>query len=136
MVKGIAHVCLGAADLVATERFYVEGLGFRKHFDFIRGGKLVGFYMEVAPMCFIEVFEQSSSFGEGPCPIRHVCFETADIDGVIGCLRKGGWEVSEKKLGGDKSWQCWTEDPSGVRIEFHQYTDRSAQHTGEDCVLG
>lgn len=55
--------------------------------------------------------------------------------GVRRCLGAGGYAVTEKKLGADQSWQAWTTDPSGVRIEFHQYTAHSSQVTGKDCVL-
>jgi hypothetical protein len=43
--------------------------------------------------------------------------------------------VTDKILGADHSWQIWTADPAGVKIEFHQYTNASCQTTGADCVL-
>jgi hypothetical protein len=46
-----------------------------------------------------------------------------------------GYDVTDKTMGADRSWQAWTKDPGGVRIEFHQYTARSCQKTGADCVL-
>jgi catechol 2,3-dioxygenase-like lactoylglutathione lyase family enzyme len=136
MIQSIAHVCLAATDLAATERFYTLGLGFKKHFDFLRGGKLVGFYFEVAPMNYVEVFRQDDVTPDGKCPIRHVCFQTDDIDAVAKRLRDHGYEASPTRRGGDQSWQIWTNDPAGVRIEFHQYTDKSSQLTRNDCVLG
>ena len=30
-------------------------------------------------------------------------------------------------MGGDNSWQAWTCDPDGNRIELHQYTPESKQ---------
>ena len=51
-------------------------------------------------------------------------------------LIEKGYEVTEKKLGADESWQTWVTDPSGVRIEFHEYTEKSTQITGEDCIVG
>lgn len=68
-------------------------------------------------------------------PIRHFCLEVDDIEQVRRRLTENGYEVTDKKLGADQSWQLWTTDPSGVRIEFHQYTDRSSQVTHEDCML-
>ncbi len=38
-------------------------------------------------------------------------------------------------MGADRSRQMWTQDPDGVRIEFHQYTPGSCQLTGAPCVL-
>ncbi len=136
MIQSIAHVCLAATDLDATERFYTHTLGFKKHFDFLRAGKIVGFYFEVAPMNYIEVFQQDQVTPDGKCPIRHLCFQVSDIDAVIQRLRDHGCQASDKKIGGDNSWQSWTTDPSGTRIEFHQYTPKSAQLTRSNCILG
>ncbi len=135
MIKGLAHVCIAAKDLERTERFYCSALGFRKAFDFIRGGKVIGFYLAAGRETFIEVFRQDDVQARAQAPIGHVCLEVDDIDQVIGRLKSLGCEASAKQLGGDRSWQSWTTDPSGVRIEFHQYTPQSCQLTGQDCVL-
>jgi len=135
MIKGLAHVCIAARDLAATERFYCSELGFKKVFDFIRGGEVTGFYLEVSEKSYIEVFRQDEIRGNGSCPIRHLCLEVCNIDEVSRHLRDKGHEVTEKKLGADGSWQIWTTDPSGVQIEFHQYTKQSSQLTAQDCIL-
>ena len=65
------------------------------------------------------------------------------IDGRVGLLDapivpQMGWndiEVTDKQLGGDNAWQVWAEDPNGVRIEFHQYTDDSMQLVGGTCPV-
>ena len=135
MIKGIAHICIAATDLAATRRFYCDALGFRRVFDFIRGGEVIGFYIEVAKGNYIEAFRQDAVDSQGRFPISHVCFEVDDIDAVSRRIQSAGYAVTEKKLGADRSWQAWTADPSGVRIEFHQYTKESSQVTGRDCVL-
>lgn len=133
MIKGIAHVCIGATDLAEVERFYCGCLGFTKKFDFIRSGKIIGFYLQVAPNSFLEFFQADSV----PCvasPIRHICLETDDIDGVIARVKSCGYKIGEKKLGSDHSPQVWISNaPDGVAIEFHQYTPQSCQITGENC---
>jgi len=135
MIKGFAHVCLATTDLPAVERFYCEGLGFRKVFDFIRSGQVTGFYLEVAENTYIEVFSGGEINTTDRAPIAHFCLETDDIDQVARQLAENGYPVTEKKLGADQSWQIWTKDPSGVRIEFHQYTEQSSQRTHQDCIL-
>jgi hypothetical protein len=40
-----------------------------------------------------------------------------------------------KKIGADNSWQLWCKDPTGIDMEFHQYTETSAQLTGADCIV-
>ncbi len=135
MIKGIAHVCLASPDLATTERFYCEVLGLKKAFDFIRAGRVIGFYLEVRPGVFIEVFQRGDVDAAATAPLQHLCLEVEDIGEVGRRLAASGFKVTEKTLGADHSWQMWTTDPGGVRIEFHQYTDRSCQITGENCQL-
>jgi catechol 2,3-dioxygenase-like lactoylglutathione lyase family enzyme len=136
MIKALAHVCLGAADLAAAERFYCGALGMRKVFDFVRGGQAVGFYAAAGNSGFIEVFGQGAAGAQDKCLIRHFCLEVENLAGAVARLRAAGVEVSDPKLGADGSWQAWTADPGGVRIEFHEYTEQSSQRTGRECRLG
>ena len=135
MITGLAHVCLSAEDLAAVERFYCTGLGFEKAFDFIRNDQVVGFYLTLSQGGYVEVFQQDQIDVEAKSPILHFCLEVDDIEQVALRLTENGYEATQKKLGADQSWQMWTTDPSGVKIEFHQYTDHSSQVTHEDCRL-
>ncbi len=135
MIKGFAHVCIGSADLDATERFYCGALGLKKHFNFIRKGEVIGYYLRTAGGDFLEVFRQEAVQYADSHSLRHFCLEVDDVDETIRRLRSYGYEATEKVLGADQSWQAWTTDPNGVKIEFHEYTDKSAQRTGGDCVL-
>jgi catechol 2,3-dioxygenase-like lactoylglutathione lyase family enzyme len=135
MIRGLAHVCIAATDLASTERFYCSGLGFTKVFDFIRESKTVGFYLKVSERTYIEAFHQDALHEDAQCPIQHLCFEVTDVDEVSRRLKSQGYAVTDKALGTDQSWQIWTTDPSGVRIEFHQYTEKSSQITGRNCTL-
>jgi catechol 2,3-dioxygenase-like lactoylglutathione lyase family enzyme len=135
MIKGIAHVCTYSTDLVATERFYCSGLRFKKLFDFVKGGQVIGFYLEVAKGSYVEVFCTDKIDPNAKSPMAHICFEVDDIDEIGRHLKSQGYEVTKKILGSDQSWQIWTADPSGVKIEFHQYTPKSSQFTGKTCIL-
>jgi len=135
MFKRLAHVCIGATDLVETERFYVDVLGMETAFDFVRGDQRIGFYLKAGDSTFIEVFvEQGEPNFEGPL-IKHFCLEVEELDAVIATLQSKGVEISEKKLGGDGAWQAWITDPSGVRIELMQYSDSSSQFSGRSVEL-
>jgi glyoxylase I family protein len=136
MVNQIAHVCISSLDLDATKRFYCEGLGFRKVFDFIREGNLAGYYLGVTKDTYVEVFRQDEVDTQAKSPVRHFCLEVDSIDDISKHLTDSGYEVSAKKLGADESYQAWVTDPAGVRIEFHEYTEKSFQITGDDCILG
>ena len=134
MIRGIAHVCIRAVDLDATRRFYCDGLGLGKAFDFLRDGKVVGFYLKVGNGTFLEFFraepEAASAF-----PIAHFCLEVDSIDEVRRRLAAAGYACSEKSPGADHAYQAWTADPDGTRIELHEYRPGCCQLTGCDCVL-
>jgi catechol 2,3-dioxygenase-like lactoylglutathione lyase family enzyme len=135
-VTGLAHACIASTDLAVTERFYVEGLGLRKAFDFVRKGALCGYYLEMGKGTYLEVFLQAEPPQEGNSPMKHIALAVKDLDAVRARLIQNGYEISEKVMGADHTWQCWTCDPGGkVPIEIQEYTRKSCQKTGEPCVL-
>jgi len=99
----------------------------KKHFVFYRQENPFGFYLDCGARTFIEIFSGEAEPREGA--IRHLCLEVDNIDRTIARLRECGYEVTDKKLGSDRSWQCWSADPDGTRIEFHEYTPQSSQYT-------
>ncbi|MCY4536829.1 MAG: VOC family protein [Chloroflexi bacterium] len=135
MIKQLAHVCIGAADLERTERFYVDLLGMELAFEFMRGGERIGFYLRAGGTSFIEVFAERESLKDGRASLKHFCLEVEDLDALTAKLTAQGVEVSAKKFGADNAWQAWITDPNGLRIELMQYTEGSAQFTGEEVAL-
>lgn len=135
LIKTLAHLCLVTHDLDATQHFYCDVLGLKKQFEFLRKGERCGFYLEVSPMHFIEVFSTDEDLSGHPthARIKHFCLEVENIDAVEARLGEHNIESWGKKLGADNSWQLWCRDPSGTEIEFHQYTPESTQLTGETC---
>ncbi|MDZ7808468.1 MAG: VOC family protein [Gracilimonas sp.] len=132
MIIRLAHICIHTQDLNETERFFCDVLGLDKGFEFVKDGALFGFYIKAGADSFIEVFKgDSRKVGN----IDHIALETDDIDRVISKLRENGFDATDKELGGDKTWQSWTKDPNGVRIEFHQYTNESLQFRGGVCQV-
>ncbi len=132
MIKQLAHICIHTTDLEATARFYQDGLGLERGFEFTKDGDLFGFYVKLGKDTFIEVFKGDPGVVGN---INHIAIQTDDINAVIDCLRNHGYEVGDKTLGTDHSWQAWTADPNGVRIEFHEYTQESMQLIGGTCVV-
>jgi catechol 2,3-dioxygenase-like lactoylglutathione lyase family enzyme len=135
MIKAIAHVCIGATDLQKTEKFYCQDLGLAKKFNFVKNGKIFGFYLAAGNGSFIEVFEQSAvDNGKEPL-MKHICLEVDSVARTVKDLKAKGIPIKvDTTMGADNSWQAWTEDPSGVAIEFHEYTPTSCQFTGKDCI--
>lgn len=135
MIKRLAHVCIGAADLERTEQFYVDLLGMEIAFEFMRGGQRIGFYLQAGGTSFIEVFAERESLKDGRASLKHFCLEVEDIEAFITQLTAQGIDVSRKKFGADNAWQAWITDPNGLRIELMQYTKDSTQFTGESVAL-
>ena len=135
MFKRLAHVCIGAINLVDSEHFYVNLLGMEKAFDFYRDNRQVGFYLRAGGTTFIEVFVESGLPKDERPLIRHFCLEVDDLEGVIAALTNKGVEVSAKKLGADGAWQAWIADPAGIRIELMQYGGSSSQFSGRRVEL-
>lgn len=134
MTKRIAHICINSPDLEKTERFYCKGLGMEKGFDFLRGKTVVGFYLKAGNGTFLEIFHAEAET-PGSFPIDHLCLEVDSIEETAASLKTVGAVLSPKKMGADHSWQAWTTDPGGVRIELHEYTPESCQTTGAPCRL-
>jgi catechol 2,3-dioxygenase-like lactoylglutathione lyase family enzyme len=134
MIKQLAHLCIHTDSLDKTSHFYCDVLELEKGFDFERNGSLFGYYLKLGVNTFIEVF-QNAKPSDVVGNINHMAIEVDDIDQVIAALRNNGFEATDKKLGADHSWQSWTTDPNGVRIEFHQYTTESMQLTGGVCIV-
>src|SRR5690606_15071604 len=124
-VKRLAHVCIMAEDLGRTEEFWVGALGLEVAFRFTRGGTVIGFYLAAGERTFIEVFQQVAIPTPHFRPIDHLCLEVGSLDAAICRLRAHDVVVSDKKLGIDKTWQAWTADPNGVKVELFEYTEHS-----------
>jgi catechol 2,3-dioxygenase-like lactoylglutathione lyase family enzyme len=128
MITGMAHACFTVTDLERSLAFYRDALGLKPAFDFInQEGRRFGIYLHLGGRNFIELFEgQLGERAEGQS-YRHICLEVDDIESTVQALRDRGIEVSDPKLGGDRSWQAWIADPDGNRIELHHYTAESKQ---------
>jgi len=135
MVKGIAHICIRVADLEATRRFYIDALGLKQAFAFVRNGETCGYYFEAGNRNFLEFFKRNPDEAICGSPIHHFCLEVDSIDDTSDRLKKAGFVVTDKMLGADHSWQAWVNDPNGVKIELHEYTPESCQNTGANCIL-
>lgn len=135
MIKRLAHLNIGANNLEEAEHFYCDVLGLEKGFEFLKNGELYGFYVKTGDNTYIEIFIQEEEANLEQPLMKHLCLEVEDIDVAINTIRARGWEITDKKLGGDQSWQAWITDPSGIRIELMQYTPESSQFTGNPCIV-
>jgi catechol 2,3-dioxygenase-like lactoylglutathione lyase family enzyme len=130
-IKSVAHVCLKATDLAKASDFYCGALGMKKVFNFTRRGEVIGFYLKASNETFIEVFTAEEVDALGRQCLNHFCLETENIEDLRRDLAVRGYSPGEVKMGADRSFQFWMNDPSGLAIEFQQYTDQSSQRTGQ-----
>ena len=135
MIKMIAHVCITAKNLDETERFYCSCLGLSKKFSFIRDGKVYGFYLQINENNFIEVFQSDTVSSQEMPLIKHFCLEVDDLDKSIEQIKHFGVNISDKTMKCDNTWQVWMTDPNGIKVELQEYTDKSHQITGIDCIV-
>lgn len=132
LIKQVAHACIFAHDLAATEAFWTEVLGMPIAFRFTRNGAPYGFYLDAGGRTHVEVFEKPDSAFSDRNQINHICLEVHSLDDAVAAIRARGVEITDKKLAVDDTWQAWTADPNGVKIELFEYTDKSAQFVGGD----
>jgi catechol 2,3-dioxygenase-like lactoylglutathione lyase family enzyme len=126
-IKQVAHACIFAHDLDETEAFYRDVLDIMTVFDFQRGEDRIGYYLDLGGRTFIEVFRKADSSFAETNQINHICLETEALDALIEHVRGKGVTITDKKLGVDGTWQAWTKDPNGVKLEIFQYTADSLQ---------
>jgi lactoylglutathione lyase/glyoxylase I family protein len=134
-IKSLAHVCIKSTDLEATEKFYCGALGLKRFFNFTKKGKVIGFYMKAANETFVEVFLADELEKIGKQPLNHFCLETEDIEALRKTVLAHGYAAREIIMGADHSPQFWMKDPSGLDMEFQQYTGKSCQLTGRDVEV-
>ena len=132
----MAHTCLLVKDVDKTMDFYSRVLGLSVKFRFHDEDRneVKGAYFDAGNNTFIEFFKAGKE-RSGESPIAHICLEVDSIDSTIQDIRAAGWEISDKKMGADQSWQAWLSDPDGVEIELHEYTENSSQKTGSDLTV-
>ena len=134
LIKQLAHTCIFARDLVATETFYNEVLGIPTAFHFQRGDEVIGYYLDLGGRTFIEVFRKADSSFAETNQINHICLETEQLDDLIAQVRAKGVTITDKKLGVDGTWQAWMADPNGVKLEIFEYTPDSLQFKAPGAV--
>ena len=75
MIKALAHICIHSNDLNRSLDFYCGALGLKRHFDFLKDGKLFGFYLQAGPHQFIEIFQAGPAAERRGQRIHHLCLE-------------------------------------------------------------
>lgn len=133
-VKQVAHVCIFANDVEETRDFYKNVLGLETVFNFLRDGKVFGFYLDAGGRTNVEVFQKTEASFSETNQINHLCLEVENIDQAIAHIEGLNVDITKKKFGCDDTYQAWIKDPNDVKIELFEYTSKSAQFVGRDRV--
>ncbi|KPK99414.1 MAG: hypothetical protein AMK75_06480 [Planctomycetes bacterium SM23_65] len=128
MVRGIAHICFTVRNLEASVEFYRDKLGLTPAFDYVNErGERSGMYLHAGARTFIELFKGEVGERVSGQSYQHFCLEVEDVQVAVSELRARGVQITDPKLGNDRSWQAWITDPDGNEIELHGYTPESKQ---------
>jgi len=126
MLKRLAHVSLGSADLPRTIAFYRDTLGCRIAHEFRNdAGEVYGVFLFCNGGSFIEFFKDREPKEKGG-RFRHLCFEVDSIEETAQALRAKGFEVTVRRGRTDHILQFVIEDPDGNSIEFQEHDRQSA----------
>ena len=125
-IKRLSHISLSARDLAATERFYVDVMGFEIAHEFRNAaGERYGFFLHAGGGTFVEFFHKADA-GPHDGLFRHICFETDDIEAFALRVRSHGIVGGAIKRGRtDKILQFTFSDPDGTQIEIQQHDGES-----------
>ena len=134
-IKSLAHVCIKTTDLDTTADFYCGALGLTRFFDFTRKGKVIGFYMKTTNETFIEVFLADEIAAVDKQTLNHFCLEVESLEALHQKLSARGYSPGPIKMAADHTAQFWMKDPNGLALEFQEYSDRSAQRTGQNVEV-
>ncbi len=124
-IKSIVHACFGTSSLQTTRDFYCKVLDGEVVHEFHNAEhELYGMIVKIGDKSFLEFFLDKTPFVSQQM-FRHLCFEVEDIQSTKKRLEAHGF-VCEINCGKtDFTLQLWINDPQGIKLEFHQYDEKS-----------
>ena len=117
MIRSLAHVCIKSQNPEKTAELFCGVLGMKRVFNFMKEGKIFGYYMQAANDTFVEVFQADKVDKLGYQALTHFCLQTDHIETLRALLVERGYSPEEIKLGADNSHQFWLKDVDGVDLE-------------------
>lgn len=147
-IKELGHVAFKCHDLKESERFYSDILGFKRAFSLTYGDQSPDtkfpkdrewiVYLKISDSLYLELFDPENA-DKSAVPdwdtfnYQHLALIVEDIHEACRELKEKGVPIdSEPSLGIDNTWQMWSHDPDGNKIEFMQYTEQSYQVVGKN----
>lgn len=124
MEQRISLVTLAVSDLARSRGFYVDGLGWKPHFEgpgilMLRTGEHLIFSLWDSAEFEEEVGPITSGPGVAPLTLAHNVASKAEVDAVLDSARTAGAEPVSAAV--ERSWGGYSgyfEDPDGYRWEI------------------
>ena len=123
----IHHIAISVRNLENSVNFYKDVFSFTEVKRFKRkdlGGKAVFLKLEdtlIELWQFDNLIENKDDFSNlNILGIKHIAFETEDIDKKYEELKTKNIEISEPKLGASGARYCFLKDPDGIPIELYE----------------
>lgn len=121
LIIGIAHIAFQVSDLAKARDYYSGLLGYKEPFQIHNtDGSLALTYFQVNDRQYIEIFPGLPPDQDDR--LKHVAFETTDIEALRQYLKSKGVKVPDQyRKGRDGNFNFTVNDPDGHTIEFVQY---------------
>lgn len=124
------------ANMEASLRFYVDGLGGRMKYKWIDEGKLRWCWLEIGDAALM--LQEWRLEGDGPKKPEgkpglgvSVCFMCRDAIAIYHEVKAKGIEV-RRPFVGNRLWVTGVTDPDGYRLEFESPTDAPEESECEE----
>jgi len=119
----LSHICINTESLEEAENFFVNILGFKVVYRFIRDGFQYGIFLACSGGTFLEIFlSKNTSPADEKSQIRHICFQVKSISRLRQKLSSANIEFKESIGSIDNVVQLWVLAPGNLPIEFHEYS--------------
>lgn len=135
-ILGVAHIAFQVSDLKKAREFYGELLGYEEPFQiFNPDNSLALTYFKVNERQYIEIFPGLPPDRDER--LRHIAFETTDLEALRLYLQAKGVKVPDKvNTGRDGNINFTIPDPDGHGVEFVQYRPGSLHTRAKGRYVG
>jgi lactoylglutathione lyase len=121
LIVGVAHIAFQVSDIAKARDFYGGVLGYEEPFQiFNPDGSLALTYFKVNDRQYIEIFPGLPPDQDER--LKHIAFETTDIEALRVYLQSKGVKVPDKhRQGRDGNFNFTVADADGHTVEFVEY---------------
>lgn len=117
MITGMNHFTVIAEDPAKTMDFYTRLLGLQQGFRPDLGFPGAWLYAG-APQAILHVYFDRPVPTQRAGVIDHMAFSAQDLKAVKARFDAAGWKYDLRRQAGAGTWQLFTFDPNGARVEL------------------